>query len=190
MNKRYLIIAVLVVVLLILSNTNAGKKYTAMAEDKLKDLYASLSFYSPAQQEKTIKAGKALLNAGAPRNILPIMLAQIALETGHYKNVGSADNNLSGIKYVGQKGATAGSPAPKNEGKAPYAKYASYDDWAKDFLRILTRVGKARPLNASNPTEYAHALALNGYYDPKGEANYTRILNSLTPKFTLISKIL
>jgi flagellum-specific peptidoglycan hydrolase FlgJ len=190
MNKRYLLIAVLVVLILILSTTNAGKNLTAMAEDKLKQLYASISFYNTTQQNSTIKAGQALLKAGAPRNILPFMLAQIALETGHYKNVGSADNNLSGIKYVGQKGATPGSPAPKNEGKAAYAKYATYEDWAKDFLRILTRVGKARPLNATTPTEYAHALALNGYYDPKGEANYTRILINLTPKFTPISKIL
>jgi len=189
MNKKYLIIIALVVVILILTTTKTGKELTAMAEDKVKQIADSLKAYSPEQLKNVTKVSQALLNQGVSRDVLPFILAQVAFETGHYKNAGARiDNNFSGIRYFGQSGATAGTPAPKNEGSAPYAHYADANAWAKDYIRILNKVGNARPLEAKTPEQFAHALKLNRYYTAD-EAQYTQGIKSLYKNYILISKI-
>lgn len=189
MNKRYLLISVLVIIILIVTTTKTGKELTAMAEDKVKQIADSLKYYTPEQLKNVTKVSQALINNGVKRENLPFLLAQVAFETGHYKNAGARiDNNFSGIRYFGQKGATPGTPAPKNEGKAPYAHYENADAWAKDYLRILTRVGKARPLEATTPEQFAHALKLNGYYTAP-ESDYAKGIRSLYKNYILISKL-
>jgi hypothetical protein len=133
-------------------------------------------------------AAKALLNVGVPRRVIPFIIAQILLETGHYKSTAfKEDNNLSGIRYAKQKLATPGSAAPKADGPAPYARYANYDDWARDYITQVTKgygakVGKAKPLEATTPEGFAHALKVNLYYQGP-EADYARNIRQLYPTF-------
>jgi len=200
MNKNVILIGLfvlLLVVYFIIKNKkgNMTDNNSLPSAEKLKLISDSLDklYYKNEQKEYAMKATRALKNAGAPADKIPIMLAQIAHETGHYKNVGSkVDNNISGIKFFNAKvqNATAGSKAPAREGTAPYAHYADLNAWAKDYLRILTSVGKARPLQTNTPEEYAIALGKNGYYEatPAGIKIYTNALKSLTPKFEILAK--
>lgn len=189
MKNRILIIAFLAVVIIFLTTTKTGENVIKMSEDKIKDIAQSLKTYTPEQLKNVTKVAEALKRQGVKAENLPFLLAQVAFETGHYKNAGARiDNNFSGIRYFGQAGATAGTPAPKNEGKAPYAHYADADAWAKDYLRILTRVGKAKPLQATTPEEFAHALKLNGYYTAD-ESKYAAGIKSLYKNYILISKL-
>ena len=64
------------------------------------------------------KAGEALKGAltayGYPQTLLPVLLAQVAHETvGFTSVIAITDNNLSGIKFVGQAGATKGRLSPE-----------------------------------------------------------------------------
>jgi hypothetical protein len=109
--------------------------------------------------------------------------AQTAVETS-YKNpvTGGYDpftspvflrnNNVGGIMYIAnpaiQKDSVAGDPFPPNESKtAKYAKFGSIESSFRDKLRIVRKALD----KSTNPTEYARALKLQGYYTGN-EANY------------------
>jgi len=155
------------------------KNVIALTTQKLAEIMAVLRGYTKDQATRAFQAGTALKNKGLSNQQIGWVMAQIAFETGHYKNKSSInDNNLSGIKYFGQKNATPGTPAPKNEGTAPYARFATIDDWANDYLRIMKTVGKFRPLEATDSTEFVKRLKANGYFG--GDLNtYIAGVNSL-----------
>jgi hypothetical protein len=192
MQKKYitlLLVAILAALIIFLTTTQKGKSLVKMTGEKLQQIKDSLKYYTPTQLGNVVNIAEALKRQGVSADTMPFLLAQVAFETGHFKNAGARlDNNFSGIRYFGQKGATAGTPAPKNEGAAPYAHYATPDDWAKDYIRILTRVGKARPLEAKTPEQFAHALKLNGYYTAS-ESQYAAGIRNLYKNFSLLSKI-
>jgi len=127
---------------------------------------------TPFQFQNFVNACKALKKVGATNEQLLFMIPQVAWETGHFKSpVSQTDNNLSGIKYYGQSGATKGTPAPKNEGDN-YAHFNSYEDWAKDYLRILNR-GKEHPIDATDLQTFASRLKANNYFGDSLE-NYLK----------------
>ena len=178
------------------NTTGASVAPLSMRPNDLKLINDSLNklYYNDTKKEYAIKAARALKNAGLPLNKIAWSLAQVAHETGHFSNKGSqVDNNLSGIKYVGKpiQDATPGSAAPAREGKTPYAHFKNIDAWAKDYIRILTTVGKARPLEATTTDEFAHRLGLNGYYglDHDGEKIYKNAIRSLSKSFETLAKL-
>jgi uncharacterized FlgJ-related protein len=141
------------------------KQAIELTKEKLIQIMSLLKGYNEEQSKRAYQAGMALKNIGLDNERISWVMGQIAFETGHYKNTGALkDNNLTGIKYFGQSGASAGSPAPANEGKNPYAHYDSIDSWAKDYLRIMNNVGKYRPLEASSVDEFVTRLKKNGYF--------------------------
>jgi len=116
----------------------------------------------------------ALISAGAPAQVLPFLMSQVAHETGNFNSrVMKANNNASGIMFINkplkQKNATRGLPYPKKEGKYWYANFASLTDWARDYLRI---VGKL-PMQAVSLPDYAAKLRQRGYYTDS-LSNYTK----------------
>lgn len=116
---------------------------------------------SAAQISVAQSAAAALLTAGMAAAFLPLALAQLAFETGGFKSrVLTADNNLSGIKYVGQKGASLGISSPEGN---YYAHFNSYTDWARDYIRIISR-GSNPPIQAADTADLAKRLKSNGYY--------------------------
>lgn len=130
----------------------------------------------------------ALINAGVNASVIPFLMAQIAHETAGFKSrVLKTDNNASGIMFINkplkQKNAVRGSKYPANEGKYFYARFATLNDWAKDYLRIL---GKT-PQTAISLTDFAQKLRNRGYYtDPvnvyaKGLIFWAKQINKILP---------
>ena len=123
---------------------------------------------SNAQISLAKQAAQSLLNAGAPANKLNWLIAQLSFETSNFSSVEALqDNNLSGITYQNGaiQNATQGNPMPASESATGhYAHYNNLDDWATDYLRILNTVGPARPLDATNVTDFVGALKQNGYF--------------------------
>lgn len=110
------------------------------------------------------KIARALINQGANPLTLPFLMAQVAHETGDFDSpVFRADNNASGIIYIGkptkQKNAQKGTARPVSEG-GNYARFATLDDWARDYLRIIGSAAR----KAKTLPEYAKALKDQGYY--------------------------
>lgn len=115
--------------------------------------------------ENAKKIYKALKSAGANDRLIPILMSQVAHETGGFNSkVLQSDNNASGIMFINnpkQKNAVKGRAFPKNESKtAHYAKFNTLKDWAVDFLRII---GKT-PQTATSLTDYAQKLKARKYY--------------------------
>lgn len=187
--RKYILIAVLVVLILVLTTTKTGKEISNKFMETLKDYYKNLS---AIQLTKATQLIASLRKQGVPEKALPLVMAQIALESAHFNStLAKTSNNFGGIKYFGQAGATASSvKAPASEetknGKPyarPYAHFDSTDSFVKEFLHILNKVGNARPLQATTPAEYAHALKLNRYYQAP-ESDYARNIASLSKFYT------
>jgi hypothetical protein len=128
--------------------------------------------------------------SGINKANIPLLLAQMSVETGKFKsNAALKANNLGGIKYFGQSIATPSSvlaPASEsNKGKrVPYAKYNSIDDFLVDYIRT---VQKNDNIDLSKPipyTTYAKKLKENGYYQAP-ESQYT---DSLKGQLGYVSK--
>ena len=129
---------------------------------------------------KLLMLQKALIKAGLKDPVLKFALAQLLFETGRFtakSKVASENNNYSGIKYLNRtyQKATRGSLAPPNERVSDinsplnyYAKFASVDDWAKDFVRIISlqRSGNlaGKPVDSISLKTYIDRLALNKYF--------------------------
>jgi hypothetical protein len=120
----------------------------------------------------------SLIKAGVPGSSIKLAIAQVMHETGVLsgKQRASKVNNFSGITYSGspQQKATG---AKKSNIELPEAKgtfYASYDNpvnWAKDYVRILSK--GAEPIKAQSPANFAYKLKLNKYYTAPLE-DYTK----------------
>ena len=118
-----------------------------------------------------------LVAAGLSLDTAKIAAAATAHETDGYKsNVLKANNNASGIIWINKpyQNATQGTPFPSKEGKAYYAKYANFSDWAKDYVRILSL--KNRPIDATTPEDFVHQLKANAYFTGN-ENNYLQGVN-------------
>lgn len=110
------------------------------------------------------------------------VVAQSRLESSHYaSDVFKENNNLFGMKFIGQPLATRGSIAPYDERSSGcktnnvcldsdhYAKYPSPKESASDTIQRLYNITRAgvtpeQLKNAQTPEEYAHLLKLRGYY--------------------------
>jgi hypothetical protein len=105
-----------------------------------------------------------LANAGVPSNIVPMATAQVMYETGGLTSrVSKADGNLSGIKWLNKpyQKATRGTKSPEGN---YYAKFASFEDWANDYKRILSIGGANAPINATGLQDYVNRLYHNHYF--------------------------
>lgn len=109
-----------------------------------------------------------LLANGWPQVVAPLSAAQVIFETGNkLSNVAKTDNNYSGIMWTNKpyQKATKGLPFPASEGKYYYAHFASVNDWAKDFKRILSIKGpKGAPIDATSLGDYVARLYANKYF--------------------------
>lgn len=118
-----------------------------------------------------------LTNAGFPNTLVKTYaIAQVMFETaGLSSPLAQKYNNFSGIKYIGksyQKNAT-------NTGNG-YAAYATPQDWANDYKRVLS-LAPGRPINATSAQEFLNGLIANHYFgaDP---ATYSAGLNAWLKK--------
>jgi flagellum-specific peptidoglycan hydrolase FlgJ len=135
-----------------------------------------------------------------------LIVAQARLESGHYEsNAFLTNNNMYGMKYIGQPLATRGSLAPMNERSAScrnggscnnsdhYAKYKSPSDSAKDVIQRLYKktrngIGFNELRDVKDANEFANKLKTRNYFGfhdintPEGQAEadaYARVLKSI-----------
>lgn len=111
-----------------------------------------------------------------------LVVAQARLESGDYgSNVFNNNNNMYGMKYVGQPLATRGTLAPMNERSAScrsggecmdrdhYAKYKNPVDSARDVITRLYKkerkgIGFEQLRNVADADEYATKLKTRNYF--------------------------
>lgn len=130
---------------------------------------------------KGVEAAKSVAKkVGKELGVDPsLVFAQIMHETNGMKSglANDGSNNLSGIKYAGQSGATRGSASPDHD---YYAKYNSLDDYANDFARILKNDGIDSSIKSVD--QYATALKNHGYFQD-GLSNYEAGMNSFKGQY-------
>jgi hypothetical protein len=113
-----------------------------------------------------------------------LIVGQARFESANYTSaVFKANNNTSGMKFIGQPLATRGTLAPMSERSAScknggtcvnsdhYAKFASVEDSAKDVvIRLYSKtMGGVTPdqlKNVKTPEEFARLLKKRSYYGP------------------------
>jgi len=143
-----------------------------------------------------------------------LIVAQARLESSHYSSsVFKANNNMYGMKFIGQPLATKGTLAPLNERSAScrsggacvngdyYAKYSSVEDSAKDTIQRLFKItrkgiGFDQLKDVKDATEYATKLKTRDYFGfhsidteaGKQEAReYARILDSILLRIKVLN---
>lgn len=119
------------------------------------------------------------------KKLVPLAIAQIAHETAGFTSRVSVElYNLSGIKYINKpyQKATKGTLSPEGN---YYAKYESYNDWAVDYLRILSLGYK--PINATNIRDFAYKLKQNNYYTDSA-SNYIAGMEAWDNKLSNVLK--
>ncbi len=130
-----------------------------------------------------------LLKAGFPHGTINLFIAQVMFETGgnFESRVAKEDNNLSGIVFINksyQKNATKGRAKPGGEIAGNYAHFASLEDWARDYYRILTlNKGLGRPIDATNTTDLVARLKQNFYFEGN-QTNYLAGVNKYYSQLT------
>lgn len=108
-----------------------------------------------------------------------LIVAQARFESADYQSaVFRANNNTSGMKYIGQPLASRGTPAPSNERTCNltcnsdfYAKFGSVQDSATDkIVRLYSKtMGGVTPeqlKNVKDADEFARLLKKRRYYGP------------------------
>lgn len=143
----------------------------------------------------------AAIKGGFTPTSAKLVVAQARHETGNYtSNVFKKNNNLFGMKFVGQPLATRGTPAPKSEWGCGgtcnsdfYSKYASVSDSVQDLINRnlkITRKGVTfqQLVNAKDSTEYANLLKQRGYYGAT-VALYDRGLKSALTKLNIVEQV-
>ena len=143
-----------------------------------------------------------------------LIVAQARLESSHYSStVFKANNNMYGMKFIGQPLATRGTLAPPNERSAScrsggacvdsdhYAKYSSIENSAKDTIQRLYKktrkgIGFDQLKNVKDATEFATKLKTRDYFGfhsidtdaGKFEASeYARILDSILLRIKIVN---
>jgi uncharacterized FlgJ-related protein len=138
---------------------------------------------------------KKIYDQAIKRGLIPtvanLLVAQARFESADYtSNVYKQNKNLFGYKFVGQRGATRGTVAPKSEwpnANTPgyYAKYATIEDSVNEVINWLFRrqqEGKFLVNSLTTAGKYAAGLKAGNYYGDSA-ANYS---NGLTAKLKKI----
>lgn len=148
-----------------LDNDTVGWSFS----DVLKVIPGYGSSTAPVSQQQVHVAtnqsqiNQLLYNAGFPAAVAPWSAAQAILESiNGTSHVAKTDNNLSGIKWVNKpyQKATRGIKSPEGN---YYAHYATWQDWANDFKRVLS-VGPDAPINATSMQDYVNRLHKHKYF--------------------------
>lgn len=142
-----------------------------------------------------------------------IIVAQARLESANYgSNVFANNNNMYGMKYVGQPLASRGTLAPLNERSSScksggncvdrdyYAKYNSPTDSAKDVIQRLYKktrkgVGFNELKDVKDAQEFANKLKTRDYFGfhdistPEGQAEANSYARGLMARMLLVGVV-
>jgi hypothetical protein len=142
-----------------------------------------------------------------------IIVAQARLESANYgSNVFNNNNNMYGMKFVGQPLASRGTLAPMNERSSScqnggtcvdrdyYAKYDKPSDSAKDVLQRLYKktrkgIGFDELKNVKDADEFATKLKTRDYFGfkdistPEGKAEASKYAMGLNARLILVNVV-
>lgn len=147
--------------------------FSQKARDDVSSLFNQLSqWFDTTVIAKVYLSYQALQQAGLSASQLKLALSAVMFETGAFSslsNVADQDNNYSGIEWINnssiQKNATQGTPFPAGEAEnAYYAHFATVNDWAVDYVRILNNPPYYPIASATDIDSFATLLEENGYY--------------------------
>lgn len=125
-----------------------------------------------------------------------LIVAQARLESSHYKStVFKNNNNMYGMKFVGQPLAKKGTLVPAAERSVNdiatnyYAKYATPEDSAKDvverlYAKVVSDVTPEQLKEAETPETFADLLKKRGYFGISAE-KYAKSLKGILPKLSI-----
>ncbi len=140
----------------------------------------------------------AFTDYGINSNVASLAVAQAKVESANFTSyVFNVDNNAFGYKYVGQLGATQGSPVPNSETEDGnpkyYAHYPNIYGSAVEMAKWLIR-NVPNYENLMTPEDYANALAngkVGAYFGEPASAYATDMSTYFTPiQLTAFDKIL
>jgi flagellum-specific peptidoglycan hydrolase FlgJ len=167
-NTRTIVIVAIVAGTLLYLSQQAGG-IAAITSD-LSAIFDNLDqWFAQTTIARIYQAYQSLQNAGLSGVQLKLALCQVMYETGAFSSesvAANTDNNLSGIVWINnpsiQVNATQGGPA--DTPGYYWADYATINDWAIDYVRIVND-GPYYPLtNATDTSSFAALLQENGYY--------------------------
>lgn len=125
-----------------------------------------------------------------------LIVAQARLESSNYKStVFKNNNNMYGMKFVGQPLAKKGTLVPAAERSVNdiatnyYAKYATPEDSAKDvverlYAKVVSDVTPEQLKEAETPEAFADLLKKRGYFGIAAE-KYAKSLKGILPKLSI-----
>jgi len=140
-----------------------------------------------------------------------LIVAQARLESANYgSNVFANNNNMYGMKYVGQALASRGTLAPMNERSKDcqnggtcgdrdfYAKYSTPTDSAKDVIQRLYKktrkgIGFNELKDVKDAQEFADKLKTRNYFGfyeittPEGQSEANKYALGLNARLLLVS---
>jgi hypothetical protein len=140
-----------------------------------------------------------------------IIVAQARLESANYgSNVFNNNNNMYGMKFVGQPLATRGTLAPMNERSSScqnggtcvdrdyYAKYNTPTDSAKDVIQRLYKktrkgIGFNELKDVKDAQDFANKLKTRNYFGfheittPEGQAEANKYALGLNARLLLVN---
>lgn len=146
------------------------------------DEIPTIGSVAPGQLLADIARIKALLQrAGVPNNSINYAIAQVMLESNLGRsNISKTLNNYSGIKWINKpyQKATKGSKSPEGDF---YAKYATPEDWASDYRRVLSIDGpQGAPIKATTIDQFLTRLQANKYFTASNyRSAYFKSFNTL-----------
>lgn len=127
-----------------------------------------------------------------------LFVAQARLESSDYSsNVFKNNNNMYGMKFVGQPLADRGTPAPPSERSCNltcdrdyYARYDNPVDSARDTIQRLYKIPRSgvtfdQLANVNSSKEFAELLKKRGYYGATA-SHYTNLLNSKLMRISVV----
>lgn len=132
----------------------------------------------PNTQEISKKVISSLISNGISQEKARLILAQMLVETaGFTHKVAVQALNYGGVKYSPKFNKDSGIRSTEKDN---YARYDSFEEFIKDYIRIISRGGANAPIKADTVQEFARRLKANGYYTAT-EPEYLKALKSWLP---------
>lgn len=138
-------------------SNKVGSIYQTLSTSMPQPSADGLDTYIAGHGGKAPVTGQMIMQVSQQYGLDPNLLAaQLALESD-FGNAGEAPKNFNpgGVVFVGQPGATQGSPRPANEG----GYYAKFSSWMQGLNAMAEVVAKSKGTSTSNPTSPSTILS-------------------------------
>lgn len=146
------------------------------------DAFLSLTQYTSQQIYLMQQGYQALIDAGFTPPVLKMAMAQAMFESAAFSgNIEVQNVNFSAIVFINNPAVQINA----TQGTSDFANFATIDDWANDFYRVLN-LGPGYPINATSLSDFVNRLEQNNYF---GNGDPTAYLNGVTYYYNLLTGV-